>query len=362
MKTKRLPSLLYIFSFIMVLGSALLSFETAEAVHTATIPLDGTPTPADKAPASLPSQTQGAEPPSPTVIGTPSPTATTTPVPTPAPSLAELNASIPIQPADDETGLALTQAVTDYLVAYYTDETLQVKDVSNITCYYKEGVSYADYIVYAVYDIQYTGSNVLIPALDELCVSYEGETITVHPEPLDDTVSEALLLSRASESVSALYLQEMVRKYMKVQLTCDEELISSMVTDASYINMNKLQQQTQYIVDYHNYQYIIRPCPEEVTEFDYIVYLMHELEFISISTLSPGMEEFFLKLDENNYPLIFLGVTSDITDEYIYTSRQQDDFQAAYADVEQRLENAILSDSKLADIWRNITSVPNAAE
>ena len=149
---------------------------------------------------------------------------------------------------------------------------------------------------------------------------------------------------------------------MKVQLTCDEELLSSMVTDASYINMNKLQQQTQYIVDYHNYQYIIRPCPDEITEFDYIVYLMHELEFISISTLSPGMEEFFLKLDENNYPHIFLGVTSDAADNYIYESRQQEDFQAAYADVEQRLENAILSDSKLADIWRNITSAPKTEE
>ena len=42
MKNKRLPSLLYIFSFIMVLGSALLSFEAAEPVHTATIPSDGT--------------------------------------------------------------------------------------------------------------------------------------------------------------------------------------------------------------------------------------------------------------------------------------------------------------------------------
>lgn len=350
MKIRKLKALLYIFSSIMVLGLALLSFDTAKPVQTTVQPPTGTPSPTINN-----TDLTSKETPIPTITLTPTPTATPTPSPTPTPSLAELNALIPIQPATDDIGLTLTTAVTDYLNTYYSDETLQVKNISNINCHYKEGILDADYFVYAAYDVNYEKSNVLMPTLTELCISVDGDTITVQPAPTEGEISEALLLSRASESVVTLYLQETVRRYMNAELTYDEDFIFPMVTDSNYVNIDTIQLKKQFYMGYYNHQYIIRSCPEEITEFDYIVYVAHDLEVFNITTLSPGMDEYLIKLDENNYPAIFYGETSDAADEFRTSSREQEDVQTVWLDVFERLNEAISKDSDLYDFWTQLT-------
>ena len=132
MKIKRLQSLLYIVSSIMVLGLALVSFDTEKpAQHTVQLP---TPTPTKKADKSTSVPTL-------TPTNTPIPTSTPspTPSPTPLPSLSEIHATISISPATTEIGIALTDSVTEYLKNFYAKEELQVKEINNITCYYKPG-------------------------------------------------------------------------------------------------------------------------------------------------------------------------------------------------------------------------------
>ncbi len=365
MRIKRLKSLLYIFSSVMVLGLALVSFDTMDP---------GLPT--VKQPSPTPSQNGGniadknTPTPAPTQnpkhTATPTPVATSTPTstpsPTPTPSLAQLNAALAIKPATDDIGTGLTTVVTEQLKDYYSNEDLQVKEINNITCYYKEGIADVTYFVYATYDITYTGSNVPIPSIREYCVTVGGEAVLVTDAPQNEEVKEALYLSRASESVSTLYIQELIRRYMNAKLACDETLLSSLVTDSSFINIKNIESQTQYIEEYKNLNFIIHSVSDTITEFDYIAYVAHDVKIINIATLAPGMDEFVITLDEQNYPMIFLGYTSPEADAARIASKEQDDYKTTYQHVVARLTDAMLQDPDLLEFIERLNSATDTTE
>ena len=347
MKTRKIKSLLYIFSSVMVLGLALVSFDAEPSKQTSTTPSG---TPADPTPSvSAGPLLTNTPTPIATLTPTPSPTPTNTPTPTlsptPTPSLAEINAAIPILPATDEIGIQLTTVITDYLNKFYSNEELNVKEISNITCYYKEGLSYADYIVYVTYDINYKQSNVLIPALDEYCISYEGDTATVHPEPLDEDVREALFLSRVSKSVSTLYVQETVHQFMQAELAGDETMLASLILDPSQADLPSRIRRVEYITERKSLQYMIRFCSDKMEELDYIVYVIHDDKIVNIATYAPGMDEYHIKLDEQNYPKIVLPT---LANDYVLFFRSQKSIQEAIKEVTNQLLEAMTADPNLA--------------
>ena len=350
MKIKRTKNLLYIFSTVMVFGLALVSFDAPKPAETTV----AVPTPADKQNATAPAPTRAPEH---TATPTPTPTSTPTPSPTPTPSLAQLNADIAIRPADDDTGAGLTTVITDYLTNYYKDEALQVKEINNITCYYKEGLADVTYFVYVTYDITYEGSNAPIPTLEEYLVSSDRETVSVHTTAEDTDVKEALVLSRGSESVSELYMKELLRCYMNAKLAVDEALLSSMVTDPSYLNMDNIRKKTEYIEGYTNLQYLIYKAPEEVTEFDYLVFLANDSKIVNISTLAAGLEEFCITFDDNNHPYIFYGITSTTTDIFRRSVRSEKTYEDfVMNNVVIPLGNAMDNDPDLKEFINRINS------
>jgi len=348
MRIKRTKNLLYICSAVMVLGLALISFD-APGPSKQTV---GVSTPApSKAPENTPTIAPTRAPEStPTPTPTNTPTPTSTPTPTPTPSLAQLNAEIQIRPATDDIGAGLTTVITDYLSNYYSNDDLQVKEINNITCYYKEGLANINYFVYVSYDILYEGSNVPVPTLDEYLVTIDGENVTVHTSSDNTDVQEALLLSRASESVSALYMKEMIRCYMNAKLAVDEALLSSLVTDSSYLDFERIRKTTEYIEEYRNPEYLIYSVSESVSEFDYVVFVAFESKIINIKTPAPGVDEFIIKMDNNNYPRMFLGNISSESQDYRMKLRMTEEYTTFYkTKAETPLVEAMLADPSLKD-------------
>lgn len=385
MRSKYIKSFVTTTCAVMVLGLAVLSFQR-EAVSDVSADqpvLYGPSNPfssdlAEKAPDS-----SAAVSTTPVLLPTqalPTATLTPTPSPTPTPSLAQQNALLPIQPATDDVGIRLTGCVETYLKAYHEGDynalasilalgdlptqsnlRLHAEEVAtfrNLTCYYKKGISYADYIVYFTYDIKYEGSNVFIPVIEECCISFDPnqESYTLSLSPQNSEVAEALSLSRVHGQVRDLYLQETIRCYMNAKLACDEKLLAELVIDSSYINMDDISKKTQYIEGYQNYSFIIRECPDTVTEFRYIVYSALDLKIVNIATLAPGADEFLITLDETNHPKIFFGVISEATDAFIKDSRKQEDFVNLYEDVINRMADAIISDSNLREFIERINN------
>ena len=345
MKVKTTKNIFYIVSTVMVMGLALVSFDApAPGKQTVSLP----------SPTAKPSQ--NAE-----TVATPTPTST--PTPTPTPSLAQLNAEIVIRPATDEIGSGLTTLISNHIKDYYADESYQIKEINNIFCHYKEGLADIDYIVYASYDILYQGSNVPVPTLEEYLVSIDRENISVYSETDNAEINEALFLSRASESVSKLYVKELVRRYKNATLSLDEEVLSSLVTDASYINLEDIRRKTEYIEEYKNIDYLFFPAPEEISEFDYFVFIAENLKIINISTLAPGGGELFISLDENNYPRIFLGVTSAESDAFVNQCRSSSEYQLfKETHVDKPFAEAVLSDPDLFEFIQRIANATGPTE
>ncbi len=358
MKIKRTKNLLYIFSSVMVLGLALISFDAPQSgKQTVALPQ---PTPTAGTASSAPTKS-----PEHTATPTPSPTATPTPSPspTPTPSLAQLNAALAIQPANDDIGTGLTTVITDHLNKYYSNEELQVKEISNITCYYKPGLADINYFVYVSYDILYEGSNVPIPTLEEYLVSIQEDTVSVLTDSENEDVKEALLLSRASKSVSELYIREHIRCYMNAKLAVDEALLFSLVTDPTYLDLTNIRKKTEYIEEYRNLKYLIYKSPDDVTEFDYLVFLANDSKIVNISTLAAGLEEFMITLDDNNYPYIFFGITSEDADIYRKNIREQETYRKFLeTNVVQPLAEAMLSDPDLLEFIERINNATGGTE
>ena len=339
MRIKRTKNLLYIFSSIMVLGLALISFDSlglGPAKQTGQVSVSD--------PTKKPEKNQ-----SPKHTATPTPA--NTPTPTPTPSLAQLNAAVEIQPATDDIGLGLVAVISNHLNEYYAAEELQVKKIDNITCYYKPGLADINYFVYASYDIIYEGSNVPVPTLKEYLISIDEEqNLSVLTSSDDTDVQEALLLSRASASVAELYIKELIRCYMNAKLAVDNELLGSLVTNPSYLDFEKIRKTTEYIEEYQNPEYLIDHCSDVIPEFDYIVYVAFSSKIVNIKTSAPGMDEFLIKIDDNNYPRVFLGEISPESQECRMELRMKEEYSAFYkTKVEEPLIEAMLSDSNLRD-------------
>ena len=342
MRIKKTKNLLYIISSIMVLGLALISFDAPGPAKQTTQVSNSSPT-------KKPGKTQ-----TPKLTATPTPT--NTPTPTPTPSLAQLNAAVEIQPATDDTGIGLTTVITNYLNDYYADESLQVKKINNITCYYKPGLADINYFVYVSYDIIYEGSNVPVPTLKEYLVSIDEEqNISVLTSSEDTDVQEALLLSRASKSVAELYIKELIRCYMNAKLAVNTELLSSLVTDPSYLDFEDIRKKTEYIEEYQNPEYLIYSCSDTIPEFDYVVYFASSYKIINIKTPAPGMDEFVIQIDGNNYPHIFLGEISSESKKRRMELRMTEEYTTFFkTTVEEPLIEAMLSDSSLRDFMERL--------
>jgi len=347
MRIKTIKNLLYIVSSVMVMGLALVSFDApSSGKQTVNLPTPAPTRSADKE-----------------VSATPTPTSTPIPTATPTPSLAQLNAELVIRPATDEIGNGLTTLISNHLKKHYTDESYQVKEISNVFCHYKEGLADVDYIVYASYDVLYEGSNVPVPTLDEYLVCIDRENISVLSETNNAEINEALFLSRASESVSKLYVKELIRRYKNANLAVDEELLSSLVTDTSYLNLKNIRKETEYIEEYKNFDYLFFPAPEEISEYDCFVFVAENVKIVNISTLAPGGQELYITLDENNYPRIFLGETSAESDTFISQCRSSSEYQLfRETHVDKPFAEAVLSDPDLFEFIQRITNATGTTE
>jgi len=134
-------------------------------------------------------------------------------------------------------------------------------------------------------------------------------------------------------------------------------LLASLVTDPSYLNLNNIRKKTEYIEEYKNLQYLIYECPDDIPEFDYLVFLANDSKIVNISTLAAGLEEFMITIDENNYPQIFFGITSDETDLYRKGIRSQEEYlNFLDNNVTEPLVNAMLNDPDLLEFIERINN------
>lgn len=308
--------------------------------------------------------------PTPSVIPTP------TPSPTPTLSPAQVIANKPLKADDDVNISKITLLMTSYLNAYYSADfddlaTLvdcpddlfhesissiasSVDSIDNIKCYYKESISDSDFIVYTTYDIKYSDNYIPVPTFEEYCISFDNNDAGyIVLSTTDETLNEALYLTRKTQEVAEISISNIIQRYKSAYLNCDIDMLSASVTDSSYFDISAITQEVKIIDTYSDYEFMFySPSLEEkrlygITEFDYMVFVDYNLKFINVETPIPNFDFFLIKMNEQNFPVIFIGTTSETTDSYIELIYSLPEIQEHIVLTNQRMLDAVESDSNL---------------
>ena len=183
-------------------------------------------------------------------------------------------------------------------------------------------------------------------------------TPTVEVQITSDETEDEVKSSTADEEVEVVSdknplerdaypeVNKVVQKYLKAKLASDQDTLEKIVTDPSFINIERLQKTTEYIESYNNLEYYTKKAGEGIKEFDFIVYVYQELKITSIDTLAPSMDMLYVKKVGDDYKIV-LGDISDTTAEYIYETLESEDVQSLISSVNLKAEEAYNQDEDL---------------
>ena len=183
-------------------------------------------------------------------------------------------------------------------------------------------------------------------------------TPTVEMQITSDETEDEVKSSTADEEVEVVSdenplerdaypeVNKVVQKYLKAKLASDQDTLEKIVTDPSFINIERLQKTTEYIESYNNLEYYTKKAGEGIKEFDFIVYVYQELKITSIDTLAPSMDMLYVKKVGDDYKIV-LGDISDTTAEYIYETLESEDVQSLISSVNLKAEEAYNQDEDL---------------
>lgn len=131
--------------------------------------------------------------------------------------------------------------------------------------------------------------------------------------------------------------------------------------DSMQSRKEELKDEAVYIEDYENIVCYTKPG---LTADSYVVYVTYEVKFRRVDTLAPGlMWCYVLKDDSGNY-IIRENVVGAEAD-YVAKQNQSEDVRLLSSQVNERLRQAIESDSLLAGIYKDLRNgavVPSSGE
>lgn len=184
------------------------------------------------------------------------------------------------------------------------------------------------------------------------------EQLTVTPTPTEEPTDTPTNTPTATPTEVAATLEEdaypeinkLVVKYLQAKLDGSAKKLKKLVTDASYIDVDKLQKQTEFIESYDNVKVYTKKCDGDI---DFIAYVYMELKIASIDTKAPGLNEFYIKKVDGAYKIV-VGEVSDETAAAIKESRESDEVQDLLKKVNKKLQKAVKSDESLSDFYNKL--------
>lgn len=117
-------------------------------------------------------------------------------------------------------------------------------------------------------------------------------------------------------------INNVVRAYYDAQASGDLETISALNTYLNDIQKIKVEELSKYIESYPVLDVYTKPG---MTEDSYVAYVCSEVKFYDAETAVPGMQTYYIGLDEEGNYFINNGTYDDAVDEYIKEVTLQDD-------------------------------------
>ncbi len=117
-------------------------------------------------------------------------------------------------------------------------------------------------------------------------------------------------------------LNQLISSYYDAQATGDMETITSLNTYLNEIETIRVQELSKYIDSYSVMDVYTKPGMEENT---YVAYVCSEVKFTDADQALPGMQTYYIGLDDNGNYFINDGTYDDVIWNYIKEATLQDD-------------------------------------
>lgn len=177
--------------------------------------------------------------------------------------------------------------------------------------------------------------------------SAEVVTPTATPEPTP-TPEPNFLERDAYPAVNKL-----VSDYLNAQLECDPEVFKTLVTDMSYVDLDKMLKKTEYITGFSD---ITCYTKKGTGPIKYVVYYTYNMTLATIDTPAFCINQVNISLVDG-IPKIFFGEISDEDYNYIISLQNDDDVQELITSAYETMSQAAAADENLAAFWHKINTI-----
>ena len=194
-------------------------------------------------------------------------------------------------------------------------------------------------------------------------ISIEGDTESGAEGSTDDASIEPDN-NEYNQDFSAYELQkdanpqvnELISTYFQAKVDQDAQLLYKVFgkEEDDRIEERKLQLKDEavYIEDYQD---ITCYTKAGMTDDSYVVYVTYDVKFRRVDTLAPGLMWCYVVKNDNGDYIIRENVVGDEAD-YVASQNQTEDVRLLSTQVNERLKQAIESDSLLAGIYKDLSN------
>lgn len=154
-------------------------------------------------------------------------------------------------------------------------------------------------------------------------------------------------------------VNSVVNSYYAAIASSDTATLNSIVKSLSEEELNGLIKRREYI---ENYQNIVSYTKNGPVPNSYVVFAYHEIKFVNISTLAPGLELLYVYTDESGATYIFNGDMDEVTSAYITDITTNEDVVSLYGTVDAKFQEAQTADPDLKAFVEQLNAVASTAE
>lgn len=194
-------------------------------------------------------------------------------------------------------------------------------------------------------------------------ISIEGDTESGAEGSTDDASIEPDN-NEYNQDFSAYELQkdanpqvnELISTYFQAKVDQDAQLLYKVFgkeeDDRIEERKQQLKDEAVYIEDYQD---ITCYTKAGMTDDSYVVYVTYDVKFRRVDTLAPGLMWCYVVKNDNGDYIIRENVVGDEAD-YVASQNQTEDVRLLSTQVNERLKQAIESDSLLAGIYKDLSN------
>lgn len=151
-------------------------------------------------------------------------------------------------------------------------------------------------------------------------------------------------------------VNELISTYFQAKVDQDVQTLYKVFGKEEDDRMDERKQQLKdeavYIEDYQD---ITCYTKTGMTDDSYVVYVTYDVKFRRVDTLAPGLMWCYVVKNDNGDYIIRENVVGDEAD-YVASQNQTEDVRLLSTQVNERLKQAIESDSLLAGIYKNLSN------